>query len=125
MSFKAIEHPKHGPLATGVSIGASITGNRSAVRIRFGVDILNAMKWAPGCYLGLARGDGRDAGKLRIGLNELNGYKLLKGAPRDRSKFLFCGRLSDGKKHPSKFAPHQIRNGYLYIDLPDWARPAE
>jgi hypothetical protein len=125
MSFETIEK-KHGAAqAKGVAVGAGRYSQGIAVRIRFAPDVLNAMDWSPGRCLGLAYGTGRHAGKLRIGLDELNGLRLQNNGLRDRSKFLVCTRIGDGKKHPSQSAPHKISNGYLYIDLPDWALPAD
>ncbi len=126
MSFKTIEKIFHsGALKKGVAIGAHLSSKRILCVLRFGSDILEAMNWGPGCYLGLAYGTGHHAGKLRIGLDELSGFKLQRGAPRDVSKALRCSRIGDGKKHKSQSVQYKIAIGYLYINLPDWARPMD
>ena len=124
MSFETIEKQLHnGTLAKGVAISASVRSPKISTRIRFAPDVLDAMNWYPGCRLGLAHGKGRDAGKLRIGPDDLNGFKLLNGGSTDKSKFLYCACIGDGKLHRRQLTPHTIHNGYLYIDLPDWAVP--
>ncbi len=126
MSFKTIEK-RRGSIAhrRGVSIGAVSRGKYIYSRFRFGADILETMNWSPGCHLALAYGDGHDKGKLRIGLDDLNGFTLQKGAPRDKGKYLQCRGIGDGKEHARVLVPHKISNGCLYIDLPDWACPKQ
>ena len=126
MSFRLIERTaNHGSLASGVAVGAVKTTQGIKFRLRFAPDVLNAMNWSSGCYLSLAYGEGHHAGKLRIGADELNGFKLQKGTPNDRSKFLNCTRIGDGQVHKRAPIPHKISDGYLYIDLPDWAQPSD
>ncbi len=123
MSFKMIERENNSrSLAVGVAVGAVKTTQDVKFRLRFAPDILDAMNWQPGCRLGLAFGEGSDDGKLRIGSDKLNGFKLQNGARHDRSKYMQCGRIGDQHLHKRESAPHEIRDGYLYIDLPDWAR---
>ncbi len=125
MAFKTIEKMHSGGApATGVAIGRAQRGRGLITKIRFGPDILEAMNWAPGCRVTLAHGDGPHAGKLRIGADELNGFKILEGRSTDKSKFMFCSKIGDGKKHKREAVSHKITDGYLYIDLPDWAKPA-
>ncbi len=122
MAFTTIENK---PPRRGVAISATKCGSSFHPRLRFAPDVIDAMGWTVGDRLMLAYGTGKDKGKLQIKLDYLNGFKLRRGAPRDRSRFLICVRLGDGKPHKIQTAPHEISNGYLFVVLPDWARPTE
>ena len=126
MTFKVIQNQlSHSAQRKSVSIGAVRNGKYTTTRIRFGSDILDAMGWLPGCRLSLAFGEDVHKGKLRIKLDDLNGYKLQRGAPRDKGKYLQCARIGDGKKHIRRAASHEIIGNYLFVDLPNWLQPLD
>jgi len=122
MTFKTIENQYGGAQRKGVSIAVVKRKHRFTTRIRIGADILNLMGWAPGHCLGLAYEENPHGNKLRIGLDPLNGYKLQRGAPRDRGKYLQCTRIGDRKEHKRQTVSYKIVDDYLFVDLPDWVK---
>ncbi len=123
MGFQIIDNRSHGRnVASGVAIGTCVAGRNLKVRIRFAPDVIEVMGWKNGAKLEIAYGDSKDVGKLRIGLNELCGFKLRSGGPNNRSKTIHCNQIGNGTKQKSQHVEHKIKNGYLYIELPEWAR---
>ena len=122
MGFKVIQKSHGGgakPL-TGVSIGSiHRPAGRCAACIILGADVLNKMGWKRGIRIEAAQ----NAGELRLRRGDLSGFVLVQGR-RSQSAQLCITTLAGTKPMPRKAVPHKIKNGALYITLPDWAAKA-
>ena len=116
MGFEVIERRPGGTLTIGVSIASVCALNGSDIaRVGLGRDILGKLGWKGGARIGVAQ-NGREL-RLR---RDPAGFTLIQGG-RSIAAYLNLTALASPKPMPRKAVKHRIKNGALYITLPDWA----
>ena len=111
---------------SSVTVGGKLNSH-SIARVRLAGDVCSRLKISPGSRLNLELGNGVSTGMLKLIKakdESLGGFMLSKtagGAGKRHGGVVSVSELSDGEKHHQEKVPHKIKNGVLYITLPEWA----
>ena len=129
MAFKQVVSPFSGrPRAhpSAVSVSSIKHGGRRgyATCIAVGAVILTELGWERGQRVQAVLGDKRDLGWIKLKRNDLMGFALVKYGANSTRAAIRIARLGHNGKRLSEIVEHKIKNGALYVRLPDWATEA-
>ena len=94
---------------------------KHAFLLIIGEDVTQKMGWPKGHRVGLALGDGGQAGWLRLKTNEF-GHALFHTGKGGRALCVTTARLADDQTHSREPTLHKIKSGALYVKLPEWVK---
>ncbi len=126
MAFNQTLTPASGPRRADPStvamscVGAAGSRRHIAV-IVIGAAILTELGWKRGDRLALTLGDQTDSGWIELACANL-GFRLTRAGPNRLA--LSTGALADDQKHSVGTVDHRVKNGALYVRLPEWAAEA-
>ena len=121
MGYKTISSSRGGKIY-GARVGCyKAAHGKHVFMLTIGEDVAQKMGWQKGNRVGLALGDGKQEGWLRLKTNELGNalFHIGRGA---RALNISLVRLADDQFHSREPALHKIKSGALYVKLPKWAR---
>lgn len=110
-------------------IGMSCTKvgrGKLAARLIFAGGVMSRMSLGPKSKIDIERGTNEDAGLLRVSRSDGAGFILqsLKGATTVHGPSTILALAALAAKEPHRAAPveYEIKDGAIYITLPEWAR---
>jgi hypothetical protein len=123
MAFQTIEKTTLGAEPVrGCAVSVYSMGKRLFFDLRLGTDVMERLGVGHGDRLVVERGDGKHVNQLRLKPGTMSGFKIGYMGKNGRAGHIRLASLVTKQKHRITAAPHKFNNGYLYVELPDWAR---
>ena len=121
MGYKTIQSSRGGKIY-GVRVACyKAAHGKHVFLISLGEDVAQKMGWQHRRRIQMALGDGKQAGWLRLKMNEL-GHALFHTGKGSIALSISLARLADDQIHSREPAPYKIKNAALYVKLPEWAK---
>ena len=120
MGYKTIR-PSWGGRIYGVQVACYKAARKYVFLLTIGEDVAQKMGWPKGHRVGLALGDGKQTGWLRLKTNEL-GHALFHTGKGSIALSISLVRLADDQTHSREPVLHKIKSGALYVKLPEWVK---
>ena len=122
MTFQTIEKTAAGRApCKGCAVAVNSAGKKLMFYMRLSSDVMERLGVGVGDRLVVEQGDSEHFGQLRLKKGDLSGFKIGRNG-NQRAGRINLVALVTKRNHPITAAPHKFSNGYLYIELPDWAR---
>ncbi len=123
MTFQTIEKTARGSApCKGCAVAVNSAGKKLMFYMRFGADVMERLGVGRGDRLAVERGDDKHANQLRLKKGDLSGFKIGRGGNYTQAGRINLVSLVTKEKHQITAVPHKFSNGYLYVELPEWAR---
>ena len=121
MGYKTISSSRGGKIY-GARVGCyKAAHGKHVFMLTIGEDVAQKMGWPKGHRVGLALGDGKQTGWLRLKTNEL-GHALFHTGKGSIALSISLVRLADDQTHSREPVLHKIKSGALYVKLPEWVK---